>query len=461
MSVSAPLRPLRIEQYSTYLRVFGLIVATPTILLTDFDDAAQARLAWGIQAVLLVGTAAMWVWRRHMRAADETAVLVSGFALNAVVIAGFVLAFSHLQPNVSWAMVFTLVADAALRFGVRGAVLGWALAAALFALQAREHEAVTGVQTPLVSYLYVLGALAGAAGILVVFTVTMERQAQLARQQALALADANRVRERLLAMCSHEFRGSLAAIMMAGQTVRTHLDRLGPERVEELLGEVDRHGQNLGRLLEDLVGVAHADSEVVRLRRRWDDLSASVRVALAAAERHRRGHALVVSTEQVFCGLDHERFQQVVRNLVENAYKYAPAGSSVGVLASHGRGRVELRVTDQGPGIPPADRDRVFEPFSRRRGAHANHGSDGWADPRDRTTDSSGLGLYVVQQIVEAMGGSIDLHTSSAGTEFVVTVPAEAAVDRRPAPGSSDIDGNVDNGKALSDQAGPPDAVRR
>jgi signal transduction histidine kinase len=464
MPVSAPLRPLRIEQYVTYLRVFGLVVGTPTLLLAGFSGPDQARLAWGIQAVLLVGTVALWVWRRHMRPSDETAVLMAGFALNAVVIAGYVLAFSHVQPDVSWAMVFTLVADAALRFGARGAVLGWLLAGVLFAVQAQAHEAATGVATPLVAYLYVLGALAGAAGILALFTVTLGRQARLAQQQALALADANRVRERLLAMSSHEFRGSLAAIMMASETVRAHLDRLGPDRVQALLGEVDRHGRNLSRLVDDLVAVAQAESDTIQVRRRWDELPSSVQVALAAAERHRRGHALSVSVEEVSCLLDHERFQQVVRNLVENAYKYAPPGSRVVVLASHhtahpdhaghgpGRSRVELRVADDGPGIPAADRDRVFEPYIRRRGASAHH---------DHNGESSGLGLYVVQQIVTAMQGSIQMHTSPAGTEFVVSLPAEVA--GASSPETADPSGlwrTTHNGHEESDQTESRDAVQ-
>lgn len=413
MSASAPLRPLRVEQVVTYLRVFGLVAGLPAVLLASFPGTARPQLAWGINAVLLVGTVALVVWRRNLRPGDERAVLVAGFALNAVVIAGYVLAFSHLEPNVAWAMVFTLLADAALRFGVRGAVVGWALSALLFAVQAQAHEAATGTATTLVSYVFVLGTLVGAAGILAVFTVTLERQARMAQQQALALSDSDRVRERLLAMSSHEFRGSLAAMMLSAETVRANLGRLGPERAVALLTEVDRHGRHLSRLVDDLFAVAQARSEHIEIRRRWDDLPASVQVALAAADRHRDGHQLTVSVEPVSCELDHERFQQVVRNLVENAYKYSPPGSRVAVIAAYEDGRLEVRVGDEGPGIPASERERIFEPFSRHRGAAAR-------------SDSAGLGLYVVQQIVTAMEGVLDLHTSSAGTEFVVALPAAA-----------------------------------
>jgi signal transduction histidine kinase len=413
VTAGAPLEPLLIEQVVTYLRVFGLLVGTPTILLAGFPGPDRPVIAWGIQLVLLLGTVALVVWRRSLRRGDAPLILAAGFVLDSLVIAGYVLAFSHLVPNVSWAMLFTLLADAALRYGVRGAVVGWVLAALLFVAQAQAHESATGTGMPAVGYLYVLGTLAGAAGVLAVFTTTLVRQARLARQQALALADANRVRDRLLAMSSHEFRGSLTAMRMAAGTVRTHLARLSPDRATALLDEVERQGNHLSRLVDDLFTVAQARSGEIEVRRRWDALPESVQVALTAASRHRDGHVLTVSSAPVSCHLDHERFQQVVRNLVENAYKYSPAGSRVAVVATHHHDLLEVRVADDGPGIPAADRERVFEPFTRRRDAAAR-------------SDSSGLGLYVVQQIVAAMDGCLDLHTSARGTEFVVALPAEA-----------------------------------
>jgi signal transduction histidine kinase len=414
MSGVAPLRPLRIEQVVSHLRVLGLVAGVPTILLASFPGTARPQLAWGIQGVLLVGTVALVVWRRHLRPGDETAVLVGGFVLDALVITGYVLAFTHLRPNVAWAMVFTLLADAALRFGVRGALLGWVLSLLLFVTQSQAHQVVTGVHTPLVSYLYVTVTLAGAAGILAVFTVTLERQARTARQQALVLAETDRVRERLLAMSSHEFRGSLTAMMLAADTVREHLGRLTPERAGALLNEVDRHGRQLGRMVDDLFAVAKARGEDVALHPRWDRLPSSVQLAVDAAERHRDEHRLSVSVEPVTCELDHERLQQVLRNLVENAYKYSPPGSRVLVIATHAAGTVEVRVGDEGPGIPAAEQARVLEPFARS------------SDAADRD-DSAGLGLYVVQQVVTAMGGALTLRSTPAGSEFTVSVPARAS----------------------------------
>jgi K+-sensing histidine kinase KdpD len=212
--------------------------------------------------------------------------------------------------------------------------------------------------------------------------------------------------------------------------------------VARLLAEVERHGRHLSRLVDDLFAVAQASSEAIRVRRRWDDLDTSVEQALAAADRHRDGHHVTVSVENVACELDHERFQQVTRNLVENAYKYTPAGSRVVVMATYRDGHVELRVGDDGPGIPAADRERVFEPFSRRRGAAERH-------------DSAGLGLYVVQQIVSALDGSIDLHTSSAGTEFVVALPAAAAPSLQSVPETPHVSSAPEDEDDVADTGGP------
>ena len=153
MSAAMPLRPVRVEQVVTYLRVFGFVAGVPTIWFASFPGPARTQLAWGAEAVLLLGTLALWLWRRHARVGDERLLLAAGFVVDALVIAGFVLAFSHLVPNVSWAMVFTLLADAALRFGVRGAVLGLVLSVLLFVVQAQAHEAATGVATTTVAYL--------------------------------------------------------------------------------------------------------------------------------------------------------------------------------------------------------------------------------------------------------------------------------------------------------------------
>ncbi len=107
---------------------------------------------------------------------------------------------------------------------------------------------------------------------------------------------------------------------------------------------------------------------------------------------------------------DYTLVDQVVTNLLENAARHSPDGGSVRVRAREREGWIEVSVSDQGPGVDPADRDRIFEPFSRGKGS-----------------TSSGVGLAICKAIVEAHGGSIAVQgadgSGRTGATFVFTLP--------------------------------------
>jgi two-component system sensor histidine kinase KdpD len=102
----------------------------------------------------------------------------------------------------------------------------------------------------------------------------------------------------------------------------------------------------------------------------------------------------------------------VIRNLVENAYKYTPDRTRVAVTAKAVDGGLLLEVADDGEGIPPGKRDELFEAFSRIEETAAGQ-------------EGVGLGLYVVSQLVAAMDGRIDLASSSRGTSFSISIPCK------------------------------------
>ncbi|HEV2107338.1 MAG TPA: HAMP domain-containing sensor histidine kinase [Thermomicrobiales bacterium] len=111
---------------------------------------------------------------------------------------------------------------------------------------------------------------------------------------------------------------------------------------------------------------------------------------------------------------DPDRLTQVVGNLVSNALKYSPAGSPVEVIARPARDVVSLQVRNHGEPIPQDEIDRIFDPF--RRGSHESR--------RDQQGRGLGLGLSIVQQIVQAHGGTVDAQSSAeAGTVFTVRLP--------------------------------------
>ncbi|MPZ95464.1 MAG: hypothetical protein GEU96_11305 [Propionibacteriales bacterium] len=413
-----PVPPMKVEQYVAYLRAFGLVAGVVLALLTDFPDAARVALAWGTLVFLVIagGGLAWWGRRTHW---TSTAMVHVGFVVDVALISGYVLAYAHLDSNVSWSVVFTLLADAALRYGVRGAVLGTVLGALLYTAQAQLQGAAAGEPVGVTAYMFVFSTLVGIAGVLGTFSFVVARQAAAARAQALALADAQRVRERLIATSSHEFNGSLTAILLGAETVRNNVERIRPESARSALDEVAKQGRHLQRLVDDLLAAAQATSDDVGVRVRVEDVATTIDLAVAAAGRHQRRHRLEIAVDPVVCELDHERLQQIVRNLVENAFKYTPAGGLVRVTATHGADLLEVRVSDTGPGIAVTDRERIFEPFRRRA-----------SDPE--RADSAGLGLYLVKQIVDAMRGSLDLRTSAGGSEFVVRLPAPERSGVRP-----------------------------
>jgi two-component system OmpR family sensor kinase len=109
---------------------------------------------------------------------------------------------------------------------------------------------------------------------------------------------------------------------------------------------------------------------------------------------------------------DPEQLRSAIANVVRNALIYSPAGSEVRVRVEDPNGSARVVVRDSGPGIPPGERETVFDPFSRgRTNGSAHHGA--------------GLGLFIARRVLEAHGGTISLRPSKSGATFVLQLPAE------------------------------------
>ncbi len=222
-----------------------------------------------------------------------------------------------------------------------------------------------------------------------------------------ALAEVVDRQQRLVADASHELRTPLAS-------VRTNVEllqqgRFAPEEQGALLGETVAQLEELTRLVANLVDLARGEElggepAVV-------DLTALVADAVARA---RRGHP-EVAFEVTGDGGEvvgvAERLSRAVGNLLDNAGKFSPPGSLVRVRLADG----QVTVADEGPGVEPADRDRVFDRFWRARSAHGVPGS--------------GLGLAIVSEVASAHGGAVtvgDGDGAGAGATFVLTLPPSA-----------------------------------
>jgi heavy metal sensor kinase len=225
---------------------------------------------------------------------------------------------------------------------------------------------------------------------------------------------------RLVADASHELRSPLAA-MRAELDVSLRADDLDPPAQAVLRStreEVDR----LSRIVDGLLTLAHADQGALDLQRRPLDLATVAAEAVARMEALADARAVTVETRLAPAPArgDAGRLAQAVGNLLDNALEFGRAGGTVTVSTGTDAAGAFVHVLDDGPGIPPAARERVFERFHRLDAS------------RTRATGGSGIGLAIVREIARAHGGRAWTESGPrGGSRFVLSVPGRSAVVQR------------------------------
>ena len=208
---------------------------------------------------------------------------------------------------------------------------------------------------------------------------------------------------------SHDLRTPLATIRAAATDLRDFAH--GADTRDELLDLVIDESERLDRIVGNLLSLSRIEAGAFLPERQPVDVGELV---VACAERLRRvtGRVrleLVIDPTLPLVPLDYSQIDQVVANLVENAVRHSPPGSTVRVEAERTPGGVQIAVTDEGSGIDPGVRDRLFEPFSSATGS-----------------GSSGIGLAISRSIVEAHGGTITAEDPPhGGARLVVEVPTD------------------------------------
>src|SRR5262249_52886497 len=180
-------------------------------------------------------------------------------------------------------------------------------------------------------------------------------------QSAREAAEArNRAKDEFLAMLGHELRNPLGAISSALGAI----DQIGEhwQRLHQLVGRQTRH---LGHLLDDLLDVPRVAMGKIVLQRRAIDLLAVVNEALQVLESEKKSaqHQVELSGDSVFVDADPGRLEQIVRNLLDNAFKYTPRGGRVSITVAEEGAEAVFRVTDTGIGIPGHMLTRIFDIF--------------------------------------------------------------------------------------------------
>lgn len=404
-----------------YVRWFGVIFGGASLAMQDdYPDIATRNASWTLVIVLALGNLVVWGFLariREERDQDQLGRVV--FALDTLVISGFVWVFAYEDPYVTWALLFVIPLEGALRFRLRGALLSVAYVALFFIPQsirfADLHDTVFDPST----YIFMTGLAGLIGGVAGTMAENWHEKSMAFEKQSARLAELDRLKDRYVAMTSHEIRGPLTAIITGVDTIRRRADRLTAEQHDRLLDMVQSQGHQLARLVDDLMLSSELQAGTLALQLEWIDVEEAVGQALEAAAGKRGTHQLEVYIEPLRAEIDQSRFSQITRNLVENAYKYTPDRTRVSVTVKATSEGIMLEVADDGPGIPPQKRDQLFDAFSRIEETAAGQ-------------EGVGLGLYVVSQIVAAMKGRIDLSSSSRGTIFTIHIPCKKMAEERP-----------------------------
>lgn len=398
----------------TRVRWFGAAFGALSIALQEsYPSRATELAAWAFIAALAVGNLVIWgVQGRVDKAPAQRRLGHCAFVFDAVVIAGIVWVFAFEDPYATWALLFVVPMEGALRYRFKGAVAAAAGVALFFAVQSAHVADLRGEAFDLSTYVFVMCLSFLIAGVTGSMTENWHSQREALRVQGLRLAELDRLKDRFLAVTSHEIRGPLTAIIGGIDTVRKRADTLTQEQRDGLLDMTAQQGKQLARMVDDLLITSQLQGGNLKLHPHACDLGDTVKQAVDAAASKRRDHRLEVFVEPLSCVVDGARISQVVRNLVENAYKYTPKRSRVTVTAAAEPGGISIKVEDDGPGIPEEKRDTMFDAFTRVEETAAGR-------------EGAGLGLFVVGQLVDAMRGRIDVTSSSDGTCFAIHVPCE------------------------------------
>jgi PAS domain S-box-containing protein len=232
-----------------------------------------------------------------------------------------------------------------------------------------------------------------------------------------------RMKDEFVSTVSHELRTPLTSItaslgLIAGGAVK--LDDQSAKLVRIALN----NSQRLVRLISNILDVEKIgsgkfdfDTQILPLRMVVEDAIAAMS---GFASEANVAISLQDGGENNFVAADHDRIVQVLTNLISNAVKFSPAGSSVTIRIESGDAQHRVTIRDYGPGIAPEFRHRIFDRFAQAGGADS------------RKKGGTGLGLAIAKEIVTRTGGTIGYESSAQGSEFFITIPSAKPLDSRP-----------------------------
>ena len=276
--------------------------------------------------------------------------------------------------------------------------------------------------------------------ILVMSDRTADKQINQALSDAVAAAEtANRAKSTFLSNMSHDIRTPMNAIIGFTTLALSNID--DKERVKDYLAKTLASSNHLLSLINDVLdmsriesGKIHLEEVEVNLSDVLHDLKTIVSGQIYAKQLELYMDATDVTDEDVYC--DKTRLNQILLNLLSNAIKFTPAGGTVSVrvrqLAGkvHGCGQYEFRIKDNGIGMSEEFAKKIFEPFERERTSTVSR------------IQGTGLGMAITKNIVDMMGGTIEVQTAQGkGSEFIICVPMRTQDEHRPVEKITELEG--------------------
>jgi two-component system sensor histidine kinase KdpD len=230
--------------------------------------------------------------------------------------------------------------------------------------------------------------------------------------QARVAAETEKLRTALLTSISHDLRTPLASILGSATSLKAYRASLGEKEQDELIGTIREEAERLNHFIANLLDMTRLESGALAPNLEAVDLSDVIGSVLRRPPLGDHRVSLELEPGLPLLRLDPVLFEQVLFNLLDNAAKYAPAGTAVTIRARREGPVARITVEDEGPGLPEEDRERVFDKFYRVRAS-------------DKKRAGTGLGLAIARGFMEAMGGTITAanRTEQRGAVFTLTAP--------------------------------------
>ncbi len=256
--------------------------------------------------------------------------------------------------------------------------------------------------------------LAALLGRLLASSVQNMRAYESERATVAELRRLSALRADFVSLVSHELRSPMAAVIGAARTLEERWRELNADQRAAFLALIADETNRLATLIGDVLDTSRIEAGTFSYRFTEVDVAELVQATVAGFALHQDEVSVIAHAEGVLPSVrgDRERLRQVLRNLLENAVKYSPAGEAVDVRTRAEDGRVFVTVEDSGPGIPAEQHGLIFERFGR---ANVGLGKPG-----------TGLGLFIARSIAEAHGGALSVVSAPGkGAVFTLELPVD------------------------------------